>query len=89
VSDLSEQVGEDKAGTRFWAGLALPGIAWLAVFFVLPFYVILCIAFGSVHPIFQTAAPEWNEDEKFILGAEIGCITDTGGSQVGLRAPRQ
>jgi len=60
VSDLSEQVGEDKTGTRFWAGLALPGMAWLAVFFVLPFYVILCIAFGSVDPIFQTAAPEWN-----------------------------
>ena len=44
----------------FWAGLALPGVAWLCVFFLLPFYVVLCVAFGSVHPIFLTPAPEWN-----------------------------
>jgi spermidine/putrescine transport system permease protein len=33
---------------------------WLCLFFLLPFYVILCVAFGSVHPIFQTPIPEWN-----------------------------
>jgi spermidine/putrescine transport system permease protein len=44
----------------FWAALALPGIAWLAIFFVLPFYVILAIAFGTVDPILQTPAPAWN-----------------------------
>jgi ABC-type spermidine/putrescine transport system permease subunit I len=35
-------------------------VLWLCLFFVLPFYVILCIAFGTVDPIFQTPAPEWN-----------------------------
>ncbi len=51
------RVGRDNA---FWAGLALPGVAWLALFFLLPFYVVLCVAFGSVHPIFLTPSPEWN-----------------------------
>jgi spermidine/putrescine transport system permease protein len=44
----------------FWAGLALPGIAWLAIFFVLPFYVIVAVAFGSVDPILQQPVPAWN-----------------------------
>ena len=44
----------------FWASLALPGIAWLAVFFLVPFYVILCVAFGTVNPLFQTPEPAWN-----------------------------
>jgi spermidine/putrescine transport system permease protein len=50
----------DSRESRFWAGLALPGVAWLCLFFLLPFYVVLCVAFGSVHPIFLTPAPEWN-----------------------------
>lgn len=52
-------VGE-RRGDGFWAGLALPGVAWLCLFFLLPFYVILCVAFGTVHPIFLTPQPEWN-----------------------------
>jgi len=57
VPDPDRGVGR---GNAFWAGLALPGVAWLCLFFLLPFYVILCVAFGSVHPIFQTPRPEWN-----------------------------
>jgi spermidine/putrescine transport system permease protein len=57
VPDRDRGVGR---GNAFWAGLALPGVVWLCVFFLLPFYVILCVAFGSVHPIFQTPRPEWN-----------------------------
>jgi spermidine/putrescine transport system permease protein len=45
---------------RFWAGLALPGVAWLVVFFVLPFYVILAVALGTVDPILQTPSPAWS-----------------------------
>jgi len=48
------------SGDRFWAGLALPGVLWLCLFFVLPFYAILCVALGTVDPIFQTPTPEWN-----------------------------
>jgi len=43
-----------------WAALALPGIVWLALFFVVPFYVILGVAFGTVDPTFQTPRPTWN-----------------------------
>ncbi len=49
-----------RRGDAFWAGLALPGVAWLCLFFLLPFYVVLCIAFGSVDPLFLTPRPEWN-----------------------------
>ncbi|MBA2741522.1 MAG: ABC transporter permease [Actinobacteria bacterium] len=54
--------GRDLARRRdaLWAGLALPGIAWLAVFFLLPFYVIVAVALGTVDPILQTPAPAWN-----------------------------
>jgi putrescine transport system permease protein len=54
-----QPVGKQR-GDAFWAGLALPGVAWLCLFFLLPFYVILCVAFGSVHPIFLTPQPEWS-----------------------------
>lgn len=50
----------ERRSDRFWATLALPGVAWLCLFFLLPFYVILCVALGSVHPIFLTPQPEWN-----------------------------
>jgi len=44
----------------FWPGAALPGVAWLVVFFLVPFYTILAVAMGRVDPIFQTARPAWN-----------------------------
>jgi ABC-type spermidine/putrescine transport system permease subunit I len=43
-----------------WPVLSLPGIAWLALFFLAPFYVVLAIVFGSVDPTFRTPAPIWN-----------------------------
>lgn len=43
-----------------WAALAGPGVAWMALFFVVPFYAIAAVAFGRVDPIVQTAVPEWN-----------------------------
>ena len=64
MSESTRPADEPPVGARrgdaFWAGLALPGVAWLCLFFLLPFYVILCVAFGGVHPIFQTPEPEWN-----------------------------
>jgi spermidine/putrescine transport system permease protein len=44
----------------FWAGLSLPGVAWLVFFFLVPFYVILAVAFGTVDPILQVPLPVWN-----------------------------
>jgi len=60
VSEPKRRVGADRAGDGFWAGLALPGVAWLCLFFLLPFYVVLCVAFGGVDPILLTPRPEWN-----------------------------
>ena len=61
MSEPGRRVGADGSReNRFWAGLALPGVVWLCVFFLLPFYVILCVALGGVDPILLTPAPEWN-----------------------------
>jgi putrescine transport system permease protein len=49
-----------RRGDKMWAAFALPGVAWLCLFFLLPLYVILGIAFGSVDPIFQSPRPEWS-----------------------------
>lgn len=60
MSKPDRQVDAARSGDAFWAGLALPGVVWLCIFFLLPFYVILCVALGTVDPIFQTPSPEWN-----------------------------
>ncbi len=44
----------------FWASFAAPATIWLLLFFVLPFFVILAIAFGRVDPIFLTPSPVYN-----------------------------
>ena len=44
----------------FWPSFALPGVGWLLVFFLVPFYAILSVAMGKLDPIFGTAVPEWN-----------------------------
>ena len=36
----------------FWAVLAAPGIIWLVLLFIVPFYAILAIAAGHVNQIF-------------------------------------
>jgi spermidine/putrescine transport system permease protein len=35
-------------------------MVWLLVLFLLPFYVVLSIAFGAVDPLFRTPVPVWN-----------------------------
>jgi ABC-type spermidine/putrescine transport system permease subunit I len=43
-----------------WAGFAMPGVAWLIAFFVVPVYAVMAVAFGSVDPILRTPQPAWN-----------------------------
>jgi len=43
-----------------WPLLALPGTVWLVLFFLIPFYAVLSVAFGTVDPIFQGPVPVWN-----------------------------
>lgn len=43
-----------------WPALALPGVVWLLLFFLVPFYAIAAVAMGTRHPIFLSPQPEWN-----------------------------
>ena len=49
-------------GQRSWyyPALAAPGIIWLLLLFVLPFYAIAAVAFGSTDQIFAQPIPAWN-----------------------------
>ena len=44
----------------FWACLAAPGILWLALLFIVPFYVVLAIAAGRLNQLFGTPIAEYN-----------------------------
>jgi ABC-type spermidine/putrescine transport system permease subunit I len=41
----------------YWPAFTTPGLIWLAVFFILPFYVVISVAFGTVDPFFRTPLP--------------------------------
>ena len=43
----------------YWQSFAAPAIVWLLVFFLLPLYTVLSIAFGTVDPILRTPVPVW------------------------------
>jgi spermidine/putrescine transport system permease protein len=53
----TEAVGQRRI---FGAGLSVPGLAWLALLFLTPFYAILAVAMGRPDPIFGQPLPEWN-----------------------------
>jgi spermidine/putrescine transport system permease protein len=44
----------------FWILLALPGILWLALLFVVPFYAVLAIGGGKLNLIFEQPVAVWN-----------------------------
>jgi ABC-type spermidine/putrescine transport system permease subunit I len=43
-----------------WPSFAAPGVVWLVLLFVTPFYAIVAVAMGRLDPIFATAEPVWN-----------------------------
>ncbi len=43
-----------------WPGFALPGVVWLIVLFLVPFYAVVATAFGTVDPVLLQAVPLWN-----------------------------
>jgi spermidine/putrescine transport system permease protein len=78
--------GETTAGVWYprwyWPSFTMPGNVWLLVFFVLPFYVVLSVAFGTVDPLFRLPLPVyqpwwWSFEtfsttlEKFYVGDKI------------------
>ena len=44
----------------FWAALAAPGILWLVVLFIVPFYAMIAIAAGYVNQVFGYPVAAWN-----------------------------
>jgi ABC-type spermidine/putrescine transport system permease subunit I len=43
-----------------WPGFAFPGILWLVVLFLVPFYAVVAVAFGTVDPVLAGPVPLWN-----------------------------
>ena len=43
-----------------WPAFAAPGVVWLLLLFLVPFYAVFAIAMGQTDPIFNRAQPEWN-----------------------------
>ena len=41
-----------------WPVFALPGVAWLLLLFMVPFYAVIGVAFGGVDPIFLNSHPD-------------------------------
>ena len=44
----------------FYIGLALPGMIWLVVLFIVPFYAVLAIAMGKLDQLFESPVAVWN-----------------------------
>lgn len=73
---------EISYGRWYWPSFTFPGMLWLAALFILPFYVVLSVAFGTVDPLFRLPLPVyqpwwWSLDtfrttfEKFTSGSHI------------------
>jgi ABC-type spermidine/putrescine transport system permease subunit I len=44
----------------FWIALAAPGIIWLAILFIVPFYAVLSIAMGKLNQLYEAPVAVWN-----------------------------
>lgn len=78
----------DVVGQRRWyyPALAAPGVAWLVLLFLTPFYAIVAVAFGGIDQIFAAPVPAWSPGAWDLarFGDVIGEILQGGG--LGLRA---
>jgi spermidine/putrescine transport system permease protein len=43
-----------------WRAMAMPGLAWLVLLFIVPLYAIVAVAMGKLDPILLRPLPEWN-----------------------------
>jgi spermidine/putrescine transport system permease protein len=44
----------------FWVALAAPGMLWLVLLFIVPFYAVLAIAMGQLNRLYETPVAVWN-----------------------------
>src|SRR5437764_5075452 len=47
----------------FYVGLAVPGVLWLLLLFIVPFYAVLAIAMGKLDRLFESPVAVWNPFE--------------------------
>jgi ABC-type spermidine/putrescine transport system permease subunit I len=62
-ADKAPARAEEKARPRnnhFYMWLAIPGIIWLIVLFIVPFYAVLAIAMGQLDRLFESPIAVWN-----------------------------
>jgi len=57
---LAQRAPQRGKHRLFWACLAAPGILWLTLLFIVPFYVVLAIAAGQLNQLFGTPIAEYN-----------------------------
>jgi spermidine/putrescine transport system permease protein len=68
MATATQQTGTQQAGGRkperqsrvFWIVLALPGILWLTLLFIVPFYAVLAIAMGQLNRLYESPIAVWN-----------------------------
>ena len=51
---------DKKQSKAFWIALAAPGIIWLILLFIVPFYAVLAIAMGQLNRLFESPIAVWN-----------------------------
>ncbi len=52
--------GRDRATSRLWPALALPGTFWLVTLFLVPVYAVMAVAFSGSINLFGEPIPAWN-----------------------------
>ena len=69
MATATQQPGTQHDGGRqqpaqqsklFWIVLALPGILWLTLLFIVPFYAVLAIAMGQLDRLYESPIAVWN-----------------------------
>jgi putrescine transport system permease protein len=85
-TNLASGAEYDTVGQKrwIWPGFAIPGVAWLTLLFLVPFYAIFAVAMGQLDPVIQRANPEWNplywdptvfaEAFASLFGGQLGVI---------------
>ena len=61
-TNLASGADYDTVGQKkwVWPAFAVPGVVWLVLLFLVPFYAIFAIAMGTIDPILSRPVPEWN-----------------------------
>ncbi len=73
---------------RLWPAFALPGVVWLSLLFLVPFYAVIAVAFGTVDPIFLNPVPVWNPldwNYDYVLETLTGFLPGNDYARVFLR----